>query len=252
MRVLAWLGGLAVLSILAARLVQPPPATVASAPVPDTQWIEIGRPHPAFALSIPEAGDAPAHYTIRRHATGGGRQDILQLGEPEGVAPYLQVEIYRPGNETSRFADPLTTIAIGAAALAPRDLTLSHESLDTKFGPLSIVPFVTGRGTERRCLGFVRGFRDPRLRISGRFCQGGEQFVARNMLSCALDRLALLAAGSEPKVGELFAQAELKRTFCGRRSPLLAPTPNHRALWAKTAQNGETGRSGPASRPDRR
>jgi hypothetical protein len=47
----------------------------------------------------------------------------------------------------------------------------------------------------------------------------------------------LLAAGSEPKIGALFAQAELNRSYCGQRSSLLAPTPKHRALWAKSASH---------------
>jgi len=31
--------------------------------------------------------------------------------------------------------------------------------------------------------------------------------------------LTLLFAGSEPKVGALFAQAELSRSYCGQRDP---------------------------------
>jgi hypothetical protein len=50
-------------------------------------------------------------------------------------------------------------------------------------------------------------------------------------LACALDRLTLLAAGSEPKVGALFALAERNRTFCGQRDPILAATPKYHLLW---------------------
>ena len=46
-----------------------------------------------------------ASYAIRRHAEGGGRKDILELGDADGAAPYLQVEIYRPGTEIPPFAD---------------------------------------------------------------------------------------------------------------------------------------------------
>jgi hypothetical protein len=28
------------------------------------------------------------------------------LGEPDSAAPFLHAEIYRPGNEVGRFADP--------------------------------------------------------------------------------------------------------------------------------------------------
>jgi hypothetical protein len=48
--------------------------------------------------------------------------------------------------------------------------------------------------------------------------------------TCALDRLTLLSAGSEPKVGALFAEAELHRSFCGQRDPILAETPKYKRL----------------------
>jgi hypothetical protein len=38
-------------------------------------------------------------------------------------------------------------------------------------------------------------------------------------------------------VTALFAQAELRRSFCGQRSPLLAATPQHHALWRAMAAN---------------
>ena len=180
-------------------------------------------------MSIPEAADAPAGYAIRRNVDGGGRQDILSLGEPDSPAPYLEVQIYRAGGEIDHFAPAAATIAAEAAALGPVDLH-AQEPLASKFGPLAVVSFATSKGTPRKCLGFVRGYDDPRLQLSGWFCRGGD-FVERSTLACALDRLTLLAAGSEPKVGALFAKAELHRTFCGQRDPILASTPKYKLLW---------------------
>lgn len=230
-RILAYGGGIAVLSIVAAHFFQSPPVMEAINPVHRSEWIEIERPFPAFALSIPEASDVAASYAIRRHATGGGRKDILSLGQPDGAAPYLQVEIYRPGIEQPRFADAAAEIASGAASLDPVEVTSDSETLASKFGPLAIVTFTASKDVPRKCLAFVRSYDDPRMQISGWFCEGGSEFIERSTLACALDRLTLLAAGSEPKVGALFAQAELNRSFCGQRNPLLAPTPKHRALW---------------------
>jgi hypothetical protein len=234
-RMLAYMGAIAVLSIVAARVFQSPPVMSAIQPIHQSEWIEIDRPFPAFALSIPEAADVPASYAIRRHAEGSGRKDMLALGEPAGVAPYLQVEIYRPGSETRRFADPKRAIVENAETLGPVEVSQSDEPLASKFGPLTIVAFDTSKGAARHCLGFVRAYDDPLVQLSGWFCQGGNDFIERSTLACALDRLSLLSAGSEPKVGALFAQAELNRSFCGQRSPLLAPTPKHRALWGKLA-----------------
>jgi hypothetical protein len=238
-RLLAYVGGLVVVSTVTAHFFQSPQVSSQAmhpiAPVHPSDWIEVERPFPAFALSIPEAVDVPASYAIRRHTDGGGRKDILSLGQADGVAPYLQTEIYRPGVETPRFAEPKVEIETGAAGLGPVDVRADNEPLASKFGPLSIVTFASSKGAPRKCLGFVRTYDDPRMQISGWFCQGtqisGTEFIDRSTLACALDRLTLLAAGSEPKVSALFAQAELNRSFCGQRSPLLAPTPKHRALW---------------------
>ena len=90
----------------------------------------------------------PSSYAIRRHVTGGGRKDILTLGEPNNVAPYLQVEIYRPGSEIAGFAKPQTEIAAAAAALGPVALQRAAEPLDSKFGPLAIVDV---RHVDRHC-----------------------------------------------------------------------------------------------------
>jgi hypothetical protein len=240
-RLLALAGAAVLLSIMAAMIFQEP--SVPGAPSqPRSAWIEIERPFPAFALSIPEAADVPAHYAIRRHAIGGGRKDILSLGEPDNAAPYLEVQIYRPGSEIADFADPVEEIGESASAFAPTDVH-RQEALDSKFGPLAIVTFKTAIGTPRGCLAFTRAYDDPRLQLSGWFCQGGD-LIERSTLACALDRLTLLAAGSEPKVGALFAQAELKRSFCGQRDPILASTPKYTLLWKALATRPEPRRIG--------
>ena len=244
-RLLAYVGGLALLSIAAADFFQPPPVKSAVTPVHRPAWIEVERPFPAFALAIPEASDQPESYAIRRHAAGGGRKDILGLGNPDGLTPYLQVEIYRPGSEISRFAKPAKAIAEDAAGMEPINLTPAAEPLPSKFGPLSVIAFDTAKGAARHCLGFVRAFADPRLQLSGWFCQGGGDFVRQSTLACALDRLTLLSAGSEPKVGALFAKAELNRDFCGQRDPLLAATPKYHLLWKALATRPAPRRIGP-------
>src|SRR5579872_4949991 len=236
-RGLAYLGGIAVLSIAAAQLFQSAPATPVTS-VKQPEWSDIERPFPAFALSIPEAADAPSSYAIRRNSTGGGRKDVLALGEPNGIAPYLLVEIYRPGSEIVRFPDATVVIETAATALGPVNVT-TDEPLASKFGPLSIVTFDTAKGEPRHCLGFVRATNEPRLQLSGWFCAGSGASIERSTLACALDRLSLLSAGSEPQVGALFAQAELSRSYCGQRDPILASTPKYKLLWKALATRPE-------------
>jgi hypothetical protein len=248
-RVCAYLSGIAVLSIAAAQFFQSPPAIDSIKPVHRSEWIGIERPFSAFALDIPEAAGVPVSYAIRRHAEGGGRKDILSLGEPQGATPFLQVEIYRPGREMARFAAPQDELGRRAAEAGPIAELRAEEPLVSKFGPLSITAFdVTVPGL-RHCLGFLRDFDDPLLaapllQISGRFCQGGAEFIGRTTLACALDRLTLLSAGSEPKIGAFFAQAEINRRFCGERDPILAPTPKYKLLWQALATRPEPRRIG--------
>jgi len=243
-RLLAYLCAVLLLSIAAARFSESPKAIAAITPVHESKWIDIRRPFPAFALSIPEAAEAPSTYAIRRHADGGGRKDILELGDADDSAPYLHVEIYRPGTEISGFAEPQAVIADRAATLGPDDLRRVDQDLASKFGPLTVYFFAASKGTPRLCLAYVRAFDDPRLQLSGWFCQGGSEFIQQSTLACALDRLTLLAAGSEPKVGALFAQAERNRTFCGQRDPILAATPKYHLLWKALASRPKPRRIG--------
>jgi hypothetical protein len=242
-RMLAYLGGITLLSIGAAQIFQSRPAINPISAIDRPPWIEIEKPFPAFALSIPEAAGMPSHYAIMRNRDGGGRKDVLSLGEPDGTAPYLQVEVYRPGSEIRRFARPEAEIAKGAAGLGPAQLGRG-EPLNSKFGSLSIVPFAATKGTPRHCLGFVRAYENPLLQLSGWFCQGGEDFIDRATLACALDRFTLLSSGSEPKAGALFAQAELRRSFCGQRDPILAPTPKYQLLWKAAEARAVSHRGG--------
>ena len=243
-RLLAYLGALALLSMASAHFSQSPKVMGAITLLHPPQWVDIERPFAAFALSIPEAADVPASYAIRRHGEGNGRKDILTLGESDSASPFLRIEIYRPGNEVGRYADPVAEMILSADALGPADVQHLDKSLTTKFGPLSIVPFVASKGTPRRCLGFVRAYSDPRMQLSGWFCQGGTEFVEQSTLACALDRLTLLSAGSEPKVGVLFAQAELNRSYCGQRDPILAATPKYHLLWKALANRQDARRAG--------
>ena len=69
---------------------------------------------------------------------------------------------------------------LSADALGPAEMQHLEKPLVTKFGPLTIVPFVASKGTPRSCLGFVRAYDNPRMQLSGWFCQGGTEFVEQS------------------------------------------------------------------------
>jgi hypothetical protein len=212
-RLFAYGCALGALAFVAAEFVTLPGSAVVAQPAPQQDWITVARPIPAFALSLPEFSEAP-QYAIQRHASGVGRKDILTFGDDEGAT--AAIEIHRPGAE----ADSDETASIPELRLSPKPP--SPNAIETKFGMVLLDEFTEGA---RRCLRFTRGFDEPRLIISGRFCNAGLELVDRGLVACALDRLTLLSAASDPKIGTLFARAELKRSFCGQKSVFVAATP---------------------------
>ena len=138
------------------------------------------------------------------------------------------VEIYRPAAASDRFLDASSEIATRIVDYAVTDDVKPDGQIDSKFGPVPLVDFaVAPQGPtpdhERRCLGFARPFNQPAMQIAGWYCSAGHEVVDRAMVACLLDRLTLV--NGDAKLAEMFARAEVKRTFCGQRSPILAATP---------------------------
>jgi len=226
-RILAYMGGLAILAIAAASLfgessglAPPEPTPVAPA------WVNVERPYPAFELQMPELAGESTGYAILRRPSDGARKDILTVGAPAVPGPYVMVEIYRPGAEGERFIDAPSEVAARIIAFAVTDDVKPAGDSDSKFGAVPLVDFaIAGTGRQRRCLGFAKAFDEPAMQIAGWYCNAGEGPVDRATLNCTLDRLTMLSAGGDAKLAGLFARAELKRTFCGARNPILAATP---------------------------
>jgi hypothetical protein len=224
-RIFAYVGGLAILAVVAASIFRTPAVVAAFDPSPRPKWVQIERPHPAFELLLPDLSAAPS-YTIWRRDSDGARKDVLKWGEAAGSGPFAMVEIYRPGSTGERFIDALSEVAARIVSFPVTDDVKPAGVIDGKFGTVPLVDFaIAPNGRERRCLGFARPFAELPMQIAGWYCSAGDEVVNRATLACALDRLTLISAGGEPKFAELFARAELKRTFCGQRNPILAATP---------------------------
>jgi hypothetical protein len=229
-RLLAYMGGLAILAILAASIFGTPSGITVLAPPPPPEWVNVERPHPAFELLTPELAAGTSDYAILRRTADGARKDVLKWGEASGTGPFVMVEIYRPGTESERFIDAPSEIAARIVAFPVTDDVKPAGQIDSKFGVVPLVDFaIAAHGRPRRCLGFARAFNGPVMQIAGWYCSAGEEVVDRATLACALDRLTMLSAGGDPKLAGLFARAEIKRTFCGQRNPILAATPEREA-----------------------
>jgi hypothetical protein len=225
-RVLAYMGGLAVIAIAAASFFRAPAMLAAAGPSPPRQWIKVEQPHPAFELVMPELAASPYRYAILRRAADGARKDVLTWGEPAGSGPFVLVEIYRAGSQSGRFIDAESEIAARILDFAVTDDVKPAGRIESKFGSVPLVDFaLAATGRTRRCLGFARPFEQPPMQLAGWYCSPGNEVVDRTTLACALDRLTILSAGGDSRLDAVFARAEVRRAFCGQRNPILAATP---------------------------
>lgn len=218
MRILAYLCGVAVLALVATDIATRLQDDVDLSPRPALRqqtWRPLERPIPAFAAPSPDLSDKTATYEILRH-TEGGRKDVLKWSAAGVALPWAEIEIYRPGDESPGFAPASLEIGARTALWNVRDVQ-ADGVIDSKFGPMSLVAFSTQAAGKRvSCTGFARNFDDPQMQISGWTCGGSAQPSGRQAATCLLNRLTLLAAGSDPKLAELFARSELKRQAdCG-------------------------------------
>jgi hypothetical protein len=222
-RIFAYLGAICALSVIATEFFKQPDALNFAVPAPRPAWIEVDNPWPAFQLEAPAFGD-DTDYGIRRHAAGGGRKDILSFGELGNTQRFMNVEIYRAGQEIGHFGTPAEEVrALGAEQGRVLGMR-SSMPIPSKFGPFQTFEFAIGPFGGYNCIGFLRSFDNPRVQIGGLSCNMN-LLVDRKTISCALDRLTLLSAGSDPDIAKLFAHAEQKRHFCGQRDTLLHATP---------------------------
>lgn len=217
-RILAYVSGLAVLAVLVVDLLSAAPVAANTGTPTLPGWVPASRPHPAFAISKLDLSERTDAYEILRHP-GGGRRDILRWAASANEPPTAEIEIYRLGSELDAFAAADVDVAARMAGQRlAGDMAGNIEPagvVDTKFGPVTLLRLrgVAAAGRQA-CLGFVKTFTTPNLRISGWACQADTLAAQRAFLGCTLNRLTLLSAGNDPRMAELFARAELKRHAC--------------------------------------
>ena len=219
-RILAYVCGLAVLATIVVDLVASVPVGAAIQPPPAPGWTPASRPHPAFAISQLDLANRTDAYEILRHPEGG-RKDILRWAATASEPVTAEIEIYRPGTELSAFAAADADLALRMGIRGAGEAEAAGV-IETKFGPVALLRFGGANGEPSKpeiskaqaCMGFLKSFDSPKLRISGWTCQGESPAAQRALLTCTLNRLTLLSAGNDPKVAELFAHAELRRAGC--------------------------------------
>jgi hypothetical protein len=223
-RVVAYIGGLALLALAAAGFLRSEHGLVAATPVPIPTWTAAEKPYPAFELLMPELNSSAFNYAILHRDSDNARKDVLTWGEPTSRQPYAVVELFRPGPRAEAFLDAPSEIAARIVDHTVADDVKPAGQIDSKFGPMALVDFAIAPNNHlKRCLGFARPFEDPLMQIAGWYCSPGAEVVDRTTVACMIDRLTMVNA--DQQTATFFAQAEVKRTFCGQRSPILAATP---------------------------
>ena len=227
-RLFVYVGTLALLAIAGVHLWDELPPAEAAEPVAKAGWSVALQSHPAFAVSQFDLNDKTETYDILRHPEGG-RRDIFRW-TTQGQRPVAELEIYRPGTESS----PSGPIAELAARMDPEGLRELEAAgvINSKFGHVSLLRRAGDPNGARSCLGFIKRLDDPNLQISGWSCQGDALPARRAAIACILSRLILLTAGNDPKLAELFARAELRRGNC-----TAAATTTASVDWVTGAEN---------------
>jgi hypothetical protein len=186
------------------------PDATAMEPSGKAAWSLAERSSRAFAVSQFNLHDKTETYEIFRHPEGG-RKDLFQWSGAD-KRPIAELEIYRPGSELDHSGPAIAEIAGRMDPDSLRELEAAGV-VDSKFGTVTLLRLV-GDADTRACLGFVKRPDEPNVRISGWSCQGDSLPARRATIACMLNRLTLLGAGNDPKLAELFARAELRRSDC--------------------------------------
>ena len=228
-RLLAYVGILALLAIIGIHLWDELPIGALAEPSAKAGWSQALRSHPAFAVSQFDSSVKTETYEIQRHPEGG-RKDTFRWAAAGGK-PTAELEIYRPGGESSQSGPAIAEIAGRMDPEGMRELEAAGV-IDSKFGAVTLLRLAGKADDPQSCLGFIKRLDQPNLQISGWSCQGDGLPARRTAISCVLSRLVLLTAGNDPKLAELFARAELKRGSCAA-----AAASGASADWVTAAEN---------------
>ena len=194
-----------------------PPLERAAVPAPAVAaWIDVPKPLPMFSFSAPEFGKAAAAYAMRRHSTGGGREDALTFGNFGEPGAYLRIVVHQIGAEG---AGSSTLFVEGARRAAEAGLALDSlgapTALQTRFGQAELAGAklaAPGQAAAREgCSLFRFSADDPAIRVSGLVCGPEGVAYTRRQAACLIGGLDLAAASEDDALQKFFARSELAR-----------------------------------------
>jgi len=228
-RLIAYAIALALLGIGGVYAWHQLPDATADIPGVEADWSFASHTSRTFAVSHTDSIYKTEAYEIFRHPEGGRRDRFRWTGRDQKLV--AELEIYRAGGGSS----PISSVIAEIAGRMDPDGTRKLEAagvIDSKFGPVRLLRLNGQADRADACLAFLKPFDELHLRISGWSCRGDDWPARRAATGCLLNRLTLLAAGTDRKMAELFARAELKRADCGASdAPMLS------ADWVTGVEN---------------
>lgn len=176
-------------------------------------WSPILRPVPSFVLDTPLFPASQIVLSARRHNPGGGREEILSLGQPGSPQGFGRVVLYRTGSEAgtpgSLFLDLARRAAEDGHALLR---SAQPATMASKFGPIEAADMVLGGPDgEQGCAAWRIVADEVDLRIIGWLCAPEGKPVDRAALACLVDRLQLSPAQTDGALRTFFKDADRRR-----------------------------------------
>jgi len=193
---------------------------------PGAGWVAASEEQPAFRLApLPQL---PGTATLRglmamagmvegvRHASGGGRDDALIIGDPGQAGPLLRLSLYRPGSEPQPGGSFFVDVARRAGETGMWvERFAPLPALETRLGPVDIaVARLGGQAGARSCVTFKQMRAQPDLRLSGWVCLDGDAPPAPEAAACIIDAVRWQREQDEPQIAALFAASAATTSAC--------------------------------------
>jgi hypothetical protein len=194
-----------------------PAPTLSLASLDTGEWTPVRRPVQIFNLEGPETEGSDLTYTVNMRGRSA-RQDVMSWtprAERIGTRPRiaLLIERFEGTQPTQRplFADIAARAAEHHIAL---DRMSEPAEIRTKFGAMQVADAQFAiDGQAQGCLVFRR-LDTGGLVIAGWFCPPRNRTIDRVGLACFINRLDLVAAGTDRELRRHFAEAERQRGTC--------------------------------------
>lgn len=195
----------------------------------------------AFDLDSPEFAKEKKEFSSSRR-DGGGRDDVLTIGQFSGGGPFLYLAIQQTGGEKLGNSDFFLDMSRQASQAGLAAMRVGQPGpLATRFGAFEAADIRLTQGgfeitsptpitaaDERACVAVRMMNPKLSLEVGGIACGSAARPIDRRSIGCLLDRLEYVPASDNKALAEFFAGAEATRTAAcaNAEAPAIAAKPS--------------------------